>query len=118
MLGAGRVNSELAPSKAEPDVVRQSGPRQWLRGYWHWSLAAFIDVVCLAIYLVRRPQSQSSHSPVASLADTRASALQVRLTGKTQAVLSRAILAPILSGQQVSTLTVIRLIPSGSRVKK
>jgi HlyD family secretion protein len=112
------VNSELAPSKAEPDVVRQSGPRQWLRGYWHWSLAAFIAVICLAFYFVRRPQSQSSHSPVARLADTRASASQVRLTGKTQAVLSRAILAPVLSGQQVSTLTVIRLISSGSRVKK
>jgi HlyD family secretion protein len=112
------VNSELAPSKAEPDVVRQSGPRQWLRGYWHWSLAAFIAVICLSFYFVRRPQSQSSHSPVARLADTRASASQVRLTGKTQAVLSRAILAPVLSGQQVSTLTVIRLISSGSRVKK
>jgi multidrug efflux pump subunit AcrA (membrane-fusion protein) len=112
------VNSELAPSKAEPEVARQSVWRQWLRGYWVWSLAAVVAVVCLSFYLVRRSQSSSSHSSVAVLTGTRASASQVRLTGKTQAVLSRAILAPILSGQQVSTLTVIRLIPSGSRVKK
>jgi HlyD family secretion protein len=52
------------------------------------------------------------------LAGSRASSSQVRLTGKTQAVMSRAILAPILAGQQFGTLTVIRLVPSGSRVKK
>jgi multidrug resistance efflux pump len=118
MLGAGRVNSELAPSKAEPDVFRQGSPRQWLSRYWHWSLAALIALACLAFYFVRRPQAPSSHSPRAVLANNRATAGQVRLTGKTQAVLSRAILAPVLSGQQVGTLTVIRLIPSGSRVKK
>jgi HlyD family secretion protein len=43
---------------------------------------------------------------------------QVRLTGKTQAVESRSILAPVLSGQQVGTLTIIRLVRSGNRVKK
>ena len=42
----------------------------------------------------------------------------VRLTGKTEAVQSRAILAPVLSGQQVGTLTIVKLIPSGSRVKQ
>lgn len=42
----------------------------------------------------------------------------VRLTGKTEAVQARAILAPVLSGQQVGTLTIVRLIPSGSRVKQ
>ncbi len=42
----------------------------------------------------------------------------VRLTGKTEAVESRAILAPVLSGQQVGTLTIVKLIPSGSRVKR
>lgn len=112
------MNSELAPIEAEPEAIRHGGPRQWLRGYWHWSLAAFVAIVVIAFYFVRRPQSSSFHSPRALLSDTRATASQVRLTGKTQAVLSRAILAPVLSGQQVSTLTVIKLIPSGSRVKR
>jgi HlyD family secretion protein len=117
MLGAGRVNSELAPSKPELEVVRQHGPHQWFRGYWHWSLAALVSLVLIGFFFVRLPQSRSSHAPRAVLANRRGTAAQVRLTGKTQAVLSRAILAPVISGQQVSTLTVIKLTPSGSRVK-
>lgn len=42
----------------------------------------------------------------------------LRLTGKTETVEARAILAPLLSGQQVSTLTITRLAPAGSRVRK
>jgi multidrug resistance efflux pump len=42
----------------------------------------------------------------------------LRLNGKTEAVRSRAILAPLVAGQQVSTLTLVKLIPSGSRVKQ
>lgn len=42
----------------------------------------------------------------------------LRLTGKTGAVQARAILAPILSGQQVGTLTIIKLAQSGTRVKR
>jgi multidrug resistance efflux pump len=113
------VNSELAPPKPEPDVFHGGALRQWLRGPWPWSLAAllaFLAFICIAT--VRRTQSPSSHLPAPVLAGSRASSSQVRLTGKTQAVMSRAILAPILAGQQFGTLTVIRLVPSGSRVKK
>jgi HlyD family secretion protein len=42
----------------------------------------------------------------------------LRLKGTTEAVESRAILAPLLAGQQVPTLTIIRLAPAGSRVKR
>jgi multidrug efflux pump subunit AcrA (membrane-fusion protein) len=41
----------------------------------------------------------------------------VRLKGTTEAVQSRGILAPLLAGQQVSTLTVIHMAASGARVK-
>lgn len=41
----------------------------------------------------------------------------VRLKGTTEAVQSRGILAPLLAGQQVSTLTIIHMAPSGARVK-
>lgn len=112
------MSSELAPSKVEPDVLRQSGPRQWLRRYWPWSLAALVPLVFISLFFVHRPQSQASHTSRVALADRPGATAQVRLTGKTQAVLSRAILAPVLSGQQFSTLTVVKLIPSGSRVKK
>lgn len=42
----------------------------------------------------------------------------LRLTGKTQAVQARAILAPLLAGQQVSTLTITRMAPNGAHVKR
>ena len=42
----------------------------------------------------------------------------LRLKGTTEAVQSRAILAPLLAGQQVGTLTIIRMAPAGAKVKK
>jgi multidrug resistance efflux pump len=42
----------------------------------------------------------------------------LRLKGKTEAVQSRSILAPTLSGQQVAALTVTRLAPAGTRVQR
>ena len=42
----------------------------------------------------------------------------LRLKGTTEAVQSRAILAPLLAGQQVPTLTIVRMTPGGTRVKR
>jgi HlyD family secretion protein len=42
----------------------------------------------------------------------------LRLTGTTEAVESRAILAPLLAGQQLDTLTIVMLAQGGSRVKR
>jgi len=42
----------------------------------------------------------------------------LRLKGTTEAVQSRAVLAPLLAGQSVPTLTIIHLTPAGTRVKK
>lgn len=42
----------------------------------------------------------------------------LRVKGTTEAVRSRAILAPLLEGQQIPTLTIIRLTLSGTWVKR
>jgi HlyD family secretion protein len=42
----------------------------------------------------------------------------LRFKGTTEAVLTRAILAPVMAGQQVGTLTITRLVASGSHVKR
>jgi HlyD family secretion protein len=42
----------------------------------------------------------------------------LRLKGTTEAVQSRAILAPLLEGQQIPTLTIVRMLPAGSRVRR
>jgi HlyD family secretion protein len=89
--------------------------RRWLFGSL---IAALIVAATLAIFLAglhkRSPnsgsvrQSSSSSSPNPTL----------RLNGKTEAIRARSILAPLLAGQQVGTLTITRLIPSGARVKQ
>jgi len=53
-----------------------------------------------------------------SLTAVAAAAQTVRLRGMTAAVAARSIQAPLLAGQQVGSLTITRLIPSGSSVKK
>lgn len=60
-----------------------------------------------------RPKSHAS-----TLTSFIPSTTRVRLNGKTEAVRSRSILAPVLAGQQVGTLTIVKLIVSGSRVKQ
>ena len=41
----------------------------------------------------------------------------LRLKATTEAVRSRAILAPLLSGEQIGSLTIIRVVPAGAHVK-
>ncbi|MFP5237629.1 MAG: HlyD family secretion protein [Acidobacteriota bacterium] len=60
----------------------------------------------------RRPAGPRRVQGVAAAGST------LRLSGKTEAVYSRAILAPTLAGQQVGSLTIVKLIPSGTRVLK
>ncbi len=47
-----------------------------------------------------------------------ASLRTIRFAGKTQAVRSRSIQVPILTGQQMNTLTVTYLAPAGARVRR
>ena len=42
----------------------------------------------------------------------------MRLKGNTEAVEARAVLAPLLAGQQIGTLTIIHLTPAGTKVKQ
>src|SRR6266700_4195663 len=43
---------------------------------------------------------------------------RIRVTGTTEAVRMRTIVAPMLEGQQFGTMTITRLIPSGTLVRK
>jgi HlyD family secretion protein len=57
-----------------------------------------------------------SHAPQAS--QPPAAPQTLRLKGMTAAVAARSIQAPLLAGQQVGTLTITRLVASGTRVKQ
>jgi multidrug resistance efflux pump len=64
--------------------------------------------------------ARQSHEPAvpASFRHAGGTAPVIRLNGKTEAVHAHSILAPMLAGQQMGTLTIVRLVPGGSRVRR
>lgn len=81
---------------------------------WILALAIVAAVALVALLLRSRtsPPTQSSYKVAPP------SERILRLKGTTEAVESRAILAPLISGQQVGTLTIVHLTPAGARVKQ
>jgi biotin carboxyl carrier protein len=77
---------------------------------------ALIGGLLLALSLRHKTPSNSNILGLSSVRDGTAQTL--RLKGVTEAVLTRAILAPVLAGQQVETLTITKLAPSGNHVKR
>lgn len=95
-------------------------PARWVRSrrfLWIPVALAAAAILIIAFFIVRRNSTPDSPKYGTRAAGQTGDSI-VRLTGKTEAVESRAILAPVLSGQQVGTLTIVKLIPSGSRVKQ
>jgi HlyD family secretion protein len=118
-------DSESPVDRREPHPVPPNDgnePPKRLRG---WMIAAAVAVLGAILLLVILPLSNRK-TPAAgnagALALTLASSSNqgqiLRLKGTTEAVQSRAILAPLLAGAKVSTLTIIHLSPAGTRVKK
>ena len=117
----------IAPAEVTPesDSTYQSGPSSVpstapepppsRKRLWIALGVVLAALIALALLSVRTRTTQvTSISPVAGI-----NAEQVlRLKGTTEALHARAILAPRLSGQSVPTLTIIRLTPGGTRVKK
>jgi HlyD family secretion protein len=104
------------PTQPRPPLLDDhgDGPRPgWLRS---WMVMVAAAAVIGAIFFV----GMRSKTPAAATSAQSASASPqvLRLKGTTEAVQSRAILAPQLAGQSVPTLTIVHLTPSGTRVKK
>lgn len=62
-------------------------------------------------------KGKTGSSP-ATTAQSAPAEQMLRLKGMTAAVSARSIQAPLIAGQQVGTLTITKLIPSGTRVKR
>jgi multidrug efflux pump subunit AcrA (membrane-fusion protein) len=86
----------------------------WLRR--GLAIAAAAVILAAALLVVIRSKSPSSRNQAEHSSYNPEQGL--RLKGTTEAVQTRAILAPMLEGQQVSALTIIRLAPAGARVKQ
>jgi HlyD family secretion protein len=112
------VNSGFAvPDQSEEARIDGKPPSRWRRKRRALIavaalLAVFIALLVAVTRLRTHSQIKTERVPVA------AEQTSVRLTGKLQAVRSRAILAPLLAGQQVGTLTIVKMVASGSHVKQ
>jgi multidrug resistance efflux pump len=115
-----------APAEVTPDSesVRQPGtlpesefgnapPPRRLR--WFVLAATALVLGAVVIALLRIP---STAPPRLTQAITENPGQVLRLKGTTEAVQARAVLAPLLAGQQIGTLTIIHLAPGGTKVKQ
>jgi multidrug efflux pump subunit AcrA (membrane-fusion protein) len=82
-----------------------------------WILLVVVAVV-LGLLLLAAIHSRTKTSTISQASLATGSSRILRLKGTTEAVQARGILAPQLAGQQVPTLTIIHLVPGGTRVKK
>ena len=111
-IAAPETTSEEARDQAPPPP---SPPRRVRWGLISVSLLiGLIALLSVATRFRKNSASTTQHDALVAAAGPST----VRLTGKTQAERSRAILAPLLAGQQVGTLTIVKLAPSGSHVKQ
>lgn len=105
------------PPETPPDVGSERPPH---RGRFSIKFAIFWAVLLLLVlglvFFIAR-KSGDRHTQPSLSARQPAAARILRLKGTTEAIESRAILAPVLSGQQVGSLTITKLVAAGSHVK-
>ena len=114
--------AEVTPEPASPEEQpgSQPEPKPRSQGPKRWRVWVIVAILLVALGLVltfafhsRAPLS-TKQVPI-----TYQNAVDVlRLKGTTEAVQARAILAPLLAGQQIGTLTIIHLTPAGTKVKQ
>jgi HlyD family secretion protein len=110
------------PEQPNDEATRARRSRGWT--IFGWTIAGWMilatAVVALGIaafvFVGTRSKAPASGTSTASTSTNPSQVL--RLKGTTEAVQARAILAPLLAGQSVPTLTIIHLTPAGTRVKK
>jgi HlyD family secretion protein len=116
----GTTESGFPPEQKErvPEDPAGSGSwfKGWLRGLLVVAVVALLVATLLLAGMKKKPRSSVTTSQT-STATTDSSRI-FRLNGTTEAVQTRAILAPLLAGEQVGTLTITKLALGGSRVKR
>lgn len=113
---SNRANSA---SENEESIPTVSVARAWAQWRQNSLIAAcaFLTIP-LALLLGCRGKAPGTGANVTSFAWPTGAPQSLRLKGRTEAVRARAIQAPLLAGQQVGTLTITMLIPSGTHVKQ
>jgi len=111
--------AEISPPEPLIAPPRPSGTppsKRPLRPIVISGVALFLVVAVLVAIFYR---GRSSHGNLASESSSAiSSAMALRLTGTTEAIHTRSIVAPMLAGERFGTLTLTRLATSGTRVHK
>jgi len=114
------VNSSKESPRRERDALAtDSDPdRSRLLALWIGIGVAAACAIVAAAFFINHHHNQSNGSNSVSPTRSAAASETTRLKGMTSAVQSRAIQTPLIAGAQVGTLTITRLVPSGTRVNK
>jgi len=114
-------NQSIVPEVTKTEAQAHSGahfrPRRWTRALIAAASAALV-VTLIAAILFLHARTGARGAPGSPSAQVTSSPQTLRLKGMTAAVVARSIQAPLIAGQQVGTLTITRLVPSGTRVKQ
>ncbi len=101
----------------QPEKPRDPEPRPDRRRLWMIIIATLMIASVIAFISLKSRSKSPAFGSSGSFASTNPAHI-LRLKGTTEAVQSRAILAPLLAGQQVPTLTIVHMTPGGTRVKR
>jgi multidrug resistance efflux pump len=114
------VEPAREPEKAEhTDSAARSRPGKAGRVLVVASLAVLlVAAVCAAFYFRAKGETHNHGAKTPSGSGQASTQNVLRLRGMTAAVEARSIQAPLIAGQQVGTLTITKLVPSGTRVKR
>lgn len=107
--------TESPPDQPGPQIEPPPAGRARAR---FWIVIAIAAAMLGLIFLIVSTRSKSPATASRAASVTNNSGQFLRLKGTTEAVQSRAVLAPLLAGQSVGTLTIVHLIPAGTHVKK
>jgi HlyD family secretion protein len=122
LLKKARVHSPAGWCKNSPEAaLADSGSPCWRHCRQHSIVCAIFAALVLTtplLTLVACGKGQERASNASQASASPAAPQTLRLKGMTAAVEARSIQAPLLAGQQVGTLTITKLIASGTRVKQ
>jgi multidrug resistance efflux pump len=112
------VTPESESLPEQPGAQPESTPDDQRPKRWRvWVIAAvLLFVLGLVLTFVFRSRTPLSTKQVSVTSQSPENFL--RLKGTTEAVQARAILAPLLAGQQIGTLTIIHIAQAGTKVKQ
>lgn len=120
-VSPAEITSEYAPPPSQESGPKGSPAPNGSKRFARFVLiAAVVLALGIGAFLFAPLRKKTSSAKTGTLTSTGNLSTNgsLRLKGTTEAVRMRAILAPVLAGQFVATLTVTRLTASGTNVKK